>query len=121
MPTYSYICLSCGHEFELFSTIRDYNSSPNCLKCAGDSTARNYDIDMRSICPSVRKSDSELKTIGDLASRNRDRMSEDQKQQLHQKHNDYKDNKIETNPLPKGMSYKKKPPKPIWPGSKKNK
>lgn len=64
---------------------------------------------------SVKKSDSELKTIGDLAKRNRDRMSNDHKQHLHEKHNSYKERKIETKPLPKGMKYIKKPPKPIWP------
>jgi hypothetical protein len=71
---------------------------------------------MKTICPLVKKADSELKTIGDLANRNADRMSEDQKRSLYMKHNDYKEHKIETKPLPKGMSYKKKPPKPLWPG-----
>ncbi|MFN9959492.1 MAG: hypothetical protein ACK55I_40905, partial [bacterium] len=73
--------------------------------------------DLKSICPSVKKSDGELKTLGDLAKRNADRMSDDQKISLYQKHNSYKEEKLETKPLPSGMSYKKKPPKPLWPGN----
>jgi hypothetical protein len=56
---------------------------------------------------SVIKSDSELKTLGDLANRNRDRMSEDQKQSLYEKHNAYKE-QGPTQDLPKGMTRMKK-------------
>jgi superfamily II RNA helicase len=62
---------------------------------------------------SIRKSDSELKTIGDLANRNRDRMSDDQKQTLTQKHNLYK-NKEEKKQLPSGMTRLKKQHKTKW-------
>lgn len=56
---------------------------------------------------SVKKADSELKTIGDLANRNRDRMSEDERVTLYKKHNDYKDQESQKE-LPKGMSRIKK-------------
>lgn len=70
---------------------------------------------MLTIASSVKKSDTELKTIGDLAKRNSERMSDDQKQDLHIKHNSYKDNKEQTKELPKGMQYTKKPQRPQWP------
>jgi hypothetical protein len=63
---------------------------------------------------SIRKSDSELKTIGDLALRNTERMSMDEKSHLYQKHNSYKETQEEAKPLPKGMSRIKKPPKVKW-------
>jgi len=53
-----------------------------------------------------------------LALRNSERMSEDQKIALYQKHNSYKENKEESSSLPSGMSRIKKPPKTVWPGSK---
>jgi putative FmdB family regulatory protein len=117
MPSYSYGCDTCGFEFELFFYIKDYNANPKCLNC--DNYAhRLYVVDVLSQSASVKKSDSELKTIGDLAMRNSERMSEDQKISLYQKHNSYKDTKEEPKSLPSGMSRIKKPPKTVWPGSK---
>lgn len=117
MPTYTYFCNKCNEMFELFYYIKDYQSNPSCSKCLTKKTYRLYDVDVATQSVSIKKLDSELKTIGDLAMRNTDRMTEDQKAELHRKHNSYKEEKIETKPLPKGMSYMKKPPKPIWPGS----
>jgi hypothetical protein len=57
---------------------------------------------------SVKKSDSELKTIGDLANRNRDKISDDHKSYLDQKHNAYKE-ELSTKQLPQGMSRMQKP------------
>lgn len=116
MPNYTYGCDSCGNEFEIFSYIKDYQSNPICPQCKAKSH-RLYVVDVLTQSASVKKSDSELKTLGDLAKRNSDRMSDDQKISLYQKHNSYKEEKIETKPLPSGMSYKKKPPKPLWPGN----
>lgn len=107
MPTYSYYCSQCGLNFELFFNIQDYNSNPIC-ECGSKKTQRDYIEDLSTITGSVKKSDSELKTVGDLANRNRDRLSEDQKEQLYKKHNEYKDHK-EAKDLPKGMSRIKKP------------
>jgi len=58
-------------------------------------------------------SDSELKTIGDLANRNRDKLTNEQKTELYNQHNAYKLDQPATE-LPKGVSRIKKP-------SKKNK
>lgn len=115
MPTYSYKCSKCNNEFELFFYIKDYNEHPSCSHCSSKLTERMFTKDAATLSSSVKKSDNELKTIGDLAKRNRDKMSNDHKKHLHDKHNSYKENKIETKPLPKGMKYIKKPPKPIWP------
>lgn len=117
MPTYSYSCDSCKHSFEMFFYIKDYIESPRCEKCNSTKTSRRYIDDVLTQSSSVKKSDSELKTIGDLAKRNSEKMSEDEKISLYHKHNSYK---YENNdkPLPSGMSRIKKTPKPKWPGSK---
>lgn len=117
MPNYSYVCEHCGCNFEMFFYIKDYNPQPKCVSCSNKKTHRNYVADALSQSSSVKKSDSELKTIGDLALRNSERMSEDQKVSLYQKHNSYKETKEETKPLPSGMSRLKRPPKTMWPGS----
>jgi hypothetical protein len=62
---------------------------------------------------SVVKADSELKTLGDLANRNRDRMSEDHKQALNTKHNAYRDNSPLPD-LPSGMTRMKKTKGTKW-------
>ena len=95
MPTYSYLCENCNKEFELFFYIKDYIEQPSCIHCASDHTVRSYITDVMSQNASVKKSDSELKTIGDLANRNRDNMSEDHKKALFEKHNNYKENQEE--------------------------
>jgi putative FmdB family regulatory protein len=117
MPTYSYFCKNCECSFELFFHIKDYSEKPKCINCNCSRTERLYIADVLTQSASVKKSDSELKTLGDLAKRNSDRMSEDEKIHLYQKHNSYK---YETPPkeLPKGMSRVKKQPKITWPGSK---
>lgn len=113
MPTYSYICEKCNSEFELFFYIKDYKEHPNCIKCGNKNTQRLYVKDVITQNTSIRKMDSELKTIGDLANRNRDKMSEDEKIALNNKHNSYKE-EIPDKPLPKGMKRLKKQPKIKW-------
>ena len=113
MPTYSYHCNNCHKDFELFSYIKDYTPSPICINCGVENTYRRYSDDILTQSCSVKKSDNELKTIGDLAARNSDRMSSDEKINLYHKHNNYKENKSDK-PLPKGMSRIKKPQKPAW-------
>lgn len=113
MPTYSYFCNKCEKDFELFFYIKDYVENPKCEYCNHKTTHRLYSKDVLSQSASVKKSDSELKTIGDLANRNRDKMSEDEKNHLHKKHNDYKENK-EHKPLPKGMTRMQKGKKIKW-------
>lgn len=113
MPTYSYVCEKCNKLFELFFYIKDYNEHPQCIKCNSIKTCRRYIDDIATQSTSIRKSDSELKTLGDLANRNRDRMSSDEKAVLNHKHNEYKDAKEEL-PLPKGMKRLKKQNKIKW-------
>lgn len=116
MPTYSYYCPDCEEKFELFFYIKDYIEKPICEHCGSKSTHRLYADDILTQSTSIRKSDNELKTIGDLAQRNADRMSEDEKAALWKKHNAYKDEQFQK-PLPTGMSRVKKPKKIKWPGS----
>lgn len=116
MPTYTYYCNNCKSEFELFFYMKDYIEKPLCSCCNNKNTCRQYIADVITQNTSVRKSDSELKTIGDLAKRNSDRMSDDQKHFLYMKHNEYKDEK-DLKPLPTGMSRIKKGNKIKWPGT----
>lgn len=114
MPTYSYFCESCQSDFELFFYIKDYQERPACEHCQSLTTRRQYVADALTQNTSVKKSDSELKTLGDLANRNRDRLSDDQKTELYMKHNSYKDSEPEK-PLPAGMTRMKRGEKTIWP------
>lgn len=116
MPTYSYFCNDCQCDFEIFSHIKDYSEHAKCINCHQTNTDRRFIDDVVTQSSSVKKSDSELKTIGDLAKRNSDRLSEDEKIHLYQKHNAYKF-EDSTKELPKGMNRVKKPPKIKWPGS----
>ena len=69
---------------------------------------------MLTLNSSVKKSDSELKTLGDLANRNRDRMSDDHKIALNKNYNDYK--QASQKELPTGMTrMKKTSQKTQWP------
>ena len=108
MPTYTYKCDKCNSKFELFSSIANYIEHPSCPSCAMQRTARSYEDDLIGLACSVKKHSSELKTIGDLANRNRDLLSGDEKISLYEKHNSYKDKNEPLN-LPKGMSEIKKP------------
>lgn len=108
MPTYSYICDTCKKSFELFFTIAAYKDSPSCEHCSSSATHRDYQTDFGSMIGSVIKSDNELSTVGDLANRNRDRLSNDQKHDLYHKHNSYKETPSDKQ-LPTGMSRIKKP------------
>lgn len=110
MPTYSFICESCHKVFEVFLSFKEYDEKNNiaCELCGSKKVCRNYVEDALSVGSSVRKADSELKTIGDLANRNRDRMTDDHKAALYEKHNSYKD-EADKKPMPTGMSRMKKP------------
>lgn len=116
MPTYSYSCDSCNTNFELFFYIKDYIEKPKCIICSSKKTNRSIIDDVKTLNYSVKKSDTELKTLGDLAQRNSDKMSRDYKITLRQKHNEYKYDESQKE-LPKGMSRVKKQPKTIWPGT----
>lgn len=108
MPCYTYCCEKCDTKFELVFAIKDYVAQPKCEHCKSKKTHRLYIEDIKTLNTSIKKSDSELKTIGDLANRNRDRLSQDHKVSLEQKHNDYKEETSQKE-LPKGMSRIQKP------------
>lgn len=112
------MCGFCNDRFEIFAHIGQYDKLVTkkkiiCPHCKSNQVTRDYTVDCSNISGCVKKGDSELKTIGDLANRNSDRMSDDHKRDLYIKHNSYKE---EPSPkeLPKGMSRIKKPPKPKW-------
>lgn len=111
MPTYTYFCEKCENLFEHFFYIKDYKEQVSCDTC-GLLCCRAYENDLTTISSSVKKSDNELKTIGDLANRNRDRMSKDHIRFLENKHNEYKDSEP-AKELPKGMSRINKPKQKI--------
>lgn len=112
MPNYSYFCEKCNLTIEKFFYLNQYKDKIKCDTCK-NTCGRDYQTDINSQSASVKKSDSELKTIGDLANRNRDKMSNDQKNHLEHKHNSYKDQEL-AKELPKGMSRIKKPKKIKW-------
>lgn len=112
MPTYSYYCDNCKSTLEHFFHISEYTDTIKCVRCKSKCN-RNYILDVSTQSSSIKKSDSELKTIGDLANRNRDRLSDDEKTALNQKHNAYKEQDTHKD-LPKGMSRIKKPKKVKW-------
>ena len=107
MPEYTFICDDCGEIFSIVSSISEYTDKQLCTLCQSENTNSDYQHDLASMTGSVVKADSELKTIGDLANRNRDKMTEDHKQALFKKHNAYRENPPEM-PLPKNMKRIKK-------------
>jgi len=112
MPEYSYICENCSTKFSLVSSIRNYCDKVKCSNCK-KLAIRDYETDLTTLNTSVRLSNSEIKTLGHLAHRNTETMSEDQRNELYRKHNAYKETSSEK-PLPKGMNRVKKPPKIKW-------
>lgn len=112
MPEYTYFCDKCKLTFSIVSNIRDYK---NKIKCDNCSTVceRSYDIDLPTIHGNIKLAVSEIKTLGHLAQRNTETMSQDQKDALYRKHNSYKEDATEK-PLPKGMNRLKKQNKVQW-------
>ena len=113
MPSYTFLCIECKKKFETFLTFSQYSDKQKCPLCSSENTQRSYSDDLSTISGSVVKSDGELK-LGDLANRNRDRLSQDEKNHLYNKHNSYKDQDLMKS-LPKGMKRLKKQPKIEWP------
>ena len=114
MPSYTFVCKSCSHKFETFLNFNQYDTYiPKCELCGKNTVERSYADDLTTVSGGVVKSDNDL-TLGDLANRNRDRMSNDHKEYLYNKHNEYKD-PVFKKELPKGMSRLKKQNKIEWP------
>lgn len=113
MPIYTFQCIKCAHTFEILSSYNNYDSQKiKCPECNSKKVERQYQTDLQNMRGNVIKSDDEIK-IGDLANRNRDRMSDDQKANLYHKHNSYKDTAFQR-PMPKGSTKIKKGFKTKW-------
>lgn len=114
MPEYSFICEDCGTKFSIFMSYSKYDEGRfTCSKCNSVAVHRDHHTDLSDMVGSIRKSDSELKTVGDIADRNRDRMSNDEKEHLSRKHNGYKLDKAD-DPLPQGWNRVRKTKKVKW-------
>jgi putative FmdB family regulatory protein len=114
MPEYSYACDNCSFKFSLICPIREYKEIATCPKCKKNKTYRLYHEDLANLSTSIKLADNELKTIGHLAQRNSEKLSDDHKDFLNKKHNAYRENQSDA-PLPQGMSRIKKPKtRPKW-------
>lgn len=112
MPEYTYFCDKCKQNFSLVVSLKDYKEEIQCDKCRS-LCSRDYGVDLPTIQGSIKLAASEIKTLGHLAQRNTETMSQDQKDELYRKHNSYKEDAPEK-PLPKGMKRLKKQPKIQW-------
>jgi len=107
MPEYTFQCDEeyggCGHTFTKYMSIQNYTDKQTCPTCSKRKTIRRKLCDdLLSINAGIKKSDDEV-TVGHLASRNTERMSDDEKSHLTHKHNEYRYTKPEHD-LPDGMS-----------------
>lgn len=97
MPTYSIICNKCKHKFEIQCLICDYNAvfkTIGCPKCNSLDIYRDYIAD-------GPRGFVARNTLGMLAQKNSEKMSNEEKAELNYKHNKYRfENKSE---LPEGM------------------
>ena len=120
MPEYSFECNNCKKTFSVSCSISDYSENRiACVYCSSHEITRDFTTDILGGYFAVKKHDSELKTIGDLANRNSDRFSEDKKNHLFHKHNEYR--KDSEGKLPDGMTRIKKKNKINWRGNKNGK
>lgn len=106
MPQYSFVCCQesggCGHTFEKYAKISDYekqilNKRHKCPSCHKIKPVR------RELTPPLYVGDSSPKTVGALADRNTDRMSDDHRESLMREHTKYLDAPF-TGKLPEGAS-----------------
>lgn len=104
MPIYPYRCKNCRHAFEVFQSIHKYRTLHKCPNCKYDALERIFVIGDAF----VKLADTEIKKVGHLAQRNTEKMSDDQRQELHRKHNEYKYKEPEKD-LPPGMTRVPRP------------
>lgn len=103
MPTYTFECTiendGCGYSWETFLLMSDYhpNNFPECPSCGQkEATRRNFEADLP-------RAKVETLTVGALAEKNSDRLSQDEKDAIWHRDNAYKFQP--TKKLPKGMKY----------------
>lgn len=99
MATYTFECKHCQVDFEIVSSVGQYTGKGRCPTCKKVSKIRNLLCDLP--VSSIVKADSELKTIGDIAKRNTDKLSDDEKRHIIAKRDA---EKVQSAELPKGMS-----------------
>ena len=109
---YSFICRSCKKEFEEVLTRQQYENFQVVCSCGSDKVSRDYQTDLEGLVGSVKKSDSELRTIGDIAARNTERYSDDQKLEMRKQHFSYLEG--EEPEAPKGATRVKKKEPVKW-------
>lgn len=81
MPSYDFECSKCNHTFDRFMSFNEYEIPTTCPECGETSCVhRVYSAPDLSV----------PKTVGSLADKNRDSMSEDHRQHLKEKHNAYR-------------------------------
>jgi len=102
MPIYTFECYEedggCGQIFDISCGMNEISTLPKplCPNCNNNiAVSRNFNSD-------VYVFDSSPRTVGALAERNTNRMSEDQRNALNEKHTSYK--KPFTGKLPEGGS-----------------
>ena len=108
MPLYTYECPTHGL-FCISSSIAEYKPKTKCpTKKCRKVCERNIMVDASTL---VGVADATPKTVGGLADKNADKMSDDQKAALYKKHNAYKeaDPNVEPRPLPPGMERIERP------------
>lgn len=98
MAEYSFICAKCDNTFSIFEHRTKYTGKAKCPKCKKISKQRDFSADLP--LDNIIKGDDQLKTVGDLAKRNTDRLSPDEKRHILAKRDA---NKIMNPNLPKGM------------------
>lgn len=87
MPTYNFFCPK-HKSFELFRSFADYREEEPCPKC--QKTCKRDYADLETISGSVITSDTDSRmTIGRLADRNKERLSNDEKMAIQYKNNEY--------------------------------
>lgn len=103
MPEYEYRCTKCGEHFEIICSMEDYELIDECPYCCTDSAVRVF-----STQPGfVKLAESEIKTLGHLAKRHSETMSDDKKASLKRKNTAYM-REGPDKPLPPGMRRIKK-------------
>lgn len=90
MPEYTYKCNKCGHTFDIVHSIKE-KALKKCTKCKKLALERV----ITSVLGFVKLAHSEIKQLGHYASRNSEKMSDDQKNMLAAKHKTKKRNVLE--------------------------
>lgn len=103
MPTYSFLCEDCTNAFEINCFISDYDGvvkGMECPSCSSKNVYRDYSTDKVS-------GQIKVQTLGMMAQKNSERMTDEQKAALNFEHKKYLYE--EGNELPAGMKRARKP------------